>query len=268
MSVNAAQLALRDLAEIERSAVEASKIKVKIRNVDRYMSPPADTIYPLEYAFHLLGDVHGKRVLDLGCGSGENVVPLLRRGADVLAIDISPELVAAAHTRLEMAGLEAPVWAGTAYDTGLESESIDIVFSMSLLHHLDIPAVREEIRRVLKPGGVLIIKEPVRFSRLYGRIRSWLPDPMDTSTYEHPLTRNELVNVEKGFEVQNLRYFRLPFVPVVERVLGKHSRGIWSVSDVTLRWAQLLSQFATLVVARMQKQAEPQVRMGAWAHAA
>ncbi len=73
------QLAERDRAEIERSAAEAAQINVGPRNrkqVERYLNPPSDTAFPLEYAFWVLGDVRGKTVLDLGCGSGENIVPL------------------------------------------------------------------------------------------------------------------------------------------------------------------------------------------------
>jgi 2-polyprenyl-3-methyl-5-hydroxy-6-metoxy-1,4-benzoquinol methylase len=271
MSANVAQLSLRDVAEVERSAAEARKIKVKVQNVDRYMAPAVDTAYPLEYAFHLLGDVRGKRVLDLGCGSGENIVPLLRRGAKVFAIDISPELVAAAHSRLAMVGLQARLWAGSAYETGLASGSIDVVFCMSLLHHLDIPAAREEIRRVLKPEGKLIVKEPVRFSTAYTRLRSWLPDHADTSEYEHPMTQSELASVKEGFEVQNLRYFRLPLVPLMEQVLGRHTPKMWSVSNWVLQQARFVERFATVVVAEMQKlaqQTQPEQELVACACAA
>src|ERR1700694_2642909 len=69
------RLADRNQAEVERSASEASKVVLKPMErdqIDRYLNPPADTPYGLEYAFHLLGDVRGKTVLDLGCGTGEN----------------------------------------------------------------------------------------------------------------------------------------------------------------------------------------------------
>ena len=78
------RLSERDQAEIERSASEAAKVvlrPVDRNEIDRYLDPPADTIYGLEYAFYLLGDVRGKTVLDLGCGTGENIVPLIERGA-------------------------------------------------------------------------------------------------------------------------------------------------------------------------------------------
>jgi len=58
-------------AEIERSDVEASlsaerSLAVSARTWTRYANPPADTAYPLEYAYHQLGDVQGRTVLDFG----------------------------------------------------------------------------------------------------------------------------------------------------------------------------------------------------------
>jgi len=109
------QLAQRDTAEIERSANEAAKITlepVKRSQVQRYRNPPSDSAFTLEYAFSLLGDIRGKTVLDLGCGTGENVIPLTELGARVVGIDISPELIMLAQLRLLRAGLEATVQVG------------------------------------------------------------------------------------------------------------------------------------------------------------
>jgi SAM-dependent methyltransferase len=63
--------------EIERSNAEAqhqdfADLKADETQIARYLNPPADTAYYLEYAYHLLGDVRGRRVLDFGCGNGEN----------------------------------------------------------------------------------------------------------------------------------------------------------------------------------------------------
>jgi hypothetical protein len=71
--VKNASLSLRDQAEIERSSVEARNTVLKPVNpeqVERYLAPLSTTPFELEYAFHLLGDVNGKVVLDLGCGFG------------------------------------------------------------------------------------------------------------------------------------------------------------------------------------------------------
>ena len=66
----------------------------------RYLAPPQDTVYPLEYAFHLLGDINGKVVLEYGCGEGPNIVVLSRRGAKVIGVDISSEMLALAKQRM------------------------------------------------------------------------------------------------------------------------------------------------------------------------
>src|SRR6201997_3354223 len=184
-----------DLAEMRRSAEEARAytfIPANDAQINRYLNPPFDTPYGLEYAFHLLGDVRGKTVLDLGCGIGENVIPLIERGAHVIGMDISPDLIAIAERYVRDANLEASLSVGDAYNTGLPDESVDVVFSMALIHHLDIRLVRDEMWRILRKGGVIILREPVRFSKGYAWVRRLLPAHEDISDYEHPLTREEL----------------------------------------------------------------------------
>lgn len=161
------QLAERDQSEIERSAEEAAQITIGPPNrehLKRYLNPPSDTAFPLEYAYWLLGEVRGKTVLDLGCGSGENIVPLVDRGARVIGIDISPELVALCRQRLALAKLDATVLVGSAYDTGLPDSSVDVIFCIALIHHLNIERVRKEMGRILARGGKIILSEPIRFS--------------------------------------------------------------------------------------------------------
>jgi len=133
-----------DFEEIARSASEASKIRLLDVDLTRYQNPPADTCYPLEYAFYLLGDLQDKLVVDLGCGSGEEVVPLRQRGARVVGIDISPHLIAVAHERLRKYGVDAELRIASAYETHLPDDSADVVFCMSVLHDLQLDRVKKE----------------------------------------------------------------------------------------------------------------------------
>lgn len=246
----------RNQAEIRRSASEASKVVLAARgarNLARYLNPQPDTPYGLEYAFHLLGDVRGKTILDLGCGSGENVVPLVQRGARVIGIDISPELIALAQERLRNASLEASLRTGDAYATGLPDESVDVIFCMALIHHLDIKLVREEMWRVLRQGGAVILREPIRFSKTYARIRQLLPAQDDISEYEHPLTREELATMTGPFKMQGARYFRLPFVPLMSRVFSSKGDLSWKASNWILRRWPGTELYATGIVVRLQK---------------
>lgn len=240
-------------SELDRSASEASKIVIKPVETDRYMNPKAGTPFPLEYAFYLLGDVRGKLVLDLGCGSGEEVIPLLFRGAGVIGIDISPELNEIAKKRLEMHGLHADVRVGSAYETQLPDSSVDVIFCMSLIHHLDINRVRDEMLRILRPNGTLILKEPIRFSRAYGRIRSFFPAHEDVSDDEHPLTREELQLIQQGFEADGLRFFRLPLVPLAQRLAPAATNAAFSISSTLIAAFPAVSCFATSAVVRLRK---------------
>lgn len=245
-----------DLDEIKRSAEEAQKIvlaPLSPSEVARYLNPPADTQFALEYAFHLLGDVRGKTVLDLGCGHGENALLLLERGATVAGIDISPELVRLAEQRLAGADGQVKLRVGSAYQTGLPDESVDVVFCIALIHHLEIPKVRDEMWRVLRKGGYVVLSEPVRFSRAYDQLRRMLPSRGNISEFEHPLTRDEFDCLVASFKVEGLRYFRLPIVPLVERTLRIRSRSTHRLSAWLLESFPGLRAFATTAVVKLTK---------------
>jgi len=197
----------------------------------------------------LLGDVRGKTVLEFGCGAGENIVPLVERGARVVGIDISPELIALTRQRLSLAGLEATVQAGSAYETGLPDASVDVIFCIALIHHLNIERVRKEMQRILAKDGKIILKEPIRFSRFYGRLRDLLPGRDDASEYEHPLTRAEFAAINEPFKADGTRYFRLPFVPLLSR-LGVREQP-WKFDRWCLRHFPATSRYATCVVTRL-----------------
>jgi SAM-dependent methyltransferase len=246
-------LSERARLEVERSASEARKIVLQPVEVDRYLNPPANTPFPLEYAFHLLGDVRGKCVLDLGCGSGETLIPLVHRGANATGMDLSPDLITITKRRLSETGVEARAEVGSAYETGFADGSFDVVFCMSLIHHLDIPIVREEMRRILKPGGYIVLKEPIRFSKGYDFLRSVFPSHEDISDFEHPLTREEFSEIQEGFQVDGVRFFRLPFVPLVQRTMPSILRSSYFVSAWVLNCLPRASRYATAGAMRLTK---------------
>lgn len=211
-------------AEIERSSVEASlttdaALRVSARQLARYERPPADTPYSLEYAYHLLGDVRGLRIVDFGCGSGANSVQLANRGAHVWAVDISEDLIRIASRRMAVNGREGGVQfiVGSAHDLPFPDSSIDIVFGIAILHHLDLKLVSREVHRVLRPGGRAIFQEPVRNSAVVRFLRSLIPyRAPDISPYERPLTDPELREFAAPFSAVRSRSFALPFVPLGE----------------------------------------------------
>jgi SAM-dependent methyltransferase len=248
------RLSERDRAEVQRSAEEARKLVVEPidrAEIERYANPPSDTPYPLEYAFHLLGDVRGKTVLDFGCGTGENIIPLVLRGARVIGLDVSPELIGLARQRLDGTGLKADLRVGSAYATDLPDGSVDVIFSISLIHHLDIGQVTQEMLRILAKGGRAILKEPIRFSASYARLRNLLPARGDISEYEHPLTRAEFAKLCAPFKSEGMRYFRLPFVPLLRRIVARLS--LWTFDRWLIRHCPMADRYATSVVVCLHK---------------
>jgi SAM-dependent methyltransferase len=210
-------------AEIQRSSVEAVRTAALVRATSadvfaRYRAPVADTAYPLEYAFFLVGDVAGARVLDIGCGSGANATLLAARGARVVGVDISPDLLALARRRAAMDRLETSVrvLCGSTHAIPLPDASVDLVFGNAILHHVDLPRTAAEIRRVLVPGGRGVFKEPVRTSRAVGWLRSLIPlRPDIVSPHERPLRPDQLDAFAAQFSGFRSREFWLPFISAI-----------------------------------------------------
>lgn len=249
-------------AEIERSSVEAARtpdaeLRAVERELRRYVDPPADTAYPLEYAFHLLGDVRGRTVLDFGCGSGENSLVLARRGARVVAFDISAPLLALAQRRIRLnGGGQVEFLAASAHELPLASGSVDVVFGIAILHHLDLDLVAAETDRVLAAGGRAIFQEPVRSSRLIRAARALVPyrDP-EVSPFERPLTDEELQRFSSRFRESRSRAFGLPHVslPKVVPPLRSFVRALHGADRVLLRTCPWLVPYAGVRVIEVRK---------------
>jgi SAM-dependent methyltransferase len=250
-------------AEIERSSVEATltpdaTLRVGARTLARYQRPPAGTPYPLEFAYHLLGDVTGLRIVDFGCGSGANSVLLANRGAHVWAVDISEDLIRLGQRRMAVSGLPggAQFIVGSAHDLPFPDNSIDIVFGIAILHHLDLKLVSREVHRVLKPGGRAIFQEPVRNSASVRFVRSLIPyRAPDISPYERPLTDGELREFAAPFRSRRTRAFNLPFVPLAEflPLLKKRMDAVYRADGTLLRRIPALAYYAGIRVLEVVK---------------
>ena len=249
--------------EVERSASEAKRkeaddLRIKDSIIERYQNPPEDTFYSLEYAYHLLGDVSGKTVLDYGCGLGDNSVLVASHGAKVIGVDISPELIELAEKRLTQHDLaeKADFRVGSAHELPLEAESVDVVFGMAILHHLDLKLASDEVFRVLKKGGRAIFLEPVRNSKFIKFVRNLIPyQQPDVSPFERPLTDAELKEFAARFTNYKSRAFSLPFVNLTEilRLSESVQHKATKIDGKILQKAEFLNYYASVRVIEMTK---------------
>jgi SAM-dependent methyltransferase len=106
--------------------------------------------YPADAVAFLVGD-GGRRVLDVGAGTGLLTEVVLGAGHDVTAVDPSPEMLAELVARLP--AVTAAV--GSAEALPVDDASVDAVVAGQAAHWFDPAPAAREIRRVLRPGGVL-----------------------------------------------------------------------------------------------------------------
>jgi SAM-dependent methyltransferase len=113
---------------------------------------------PTEADLRLCGDPSGKRVLDLGCGSGENAIAFARDGAHVIALDASKAQLGLAKKLAEAAEVRVEWHESDACDLAfLRADSIDLAFAANLVGEVeDIDRLFRQVHRVLRPGAPFV----------------------------------------------------------------------------------------------------------------
>jgi SAM-dependent methyltransferase len=128
--------------------------------------------YHFEKLHHLLRLVdfdawRGRRVLDVGCGAGVEVVRFARGGAEVVGVDVSDAAIGLTRDNLGHRGLRARLTVADGEALPLADASVDFVFAHGVVQYAaDDRRVVAECHRVLRPGGTAIFQ-------VYNRI-SWL----------------------------------------------------------------------------------------------
>lgn len=148
----------------------------------------------------------GKRVLELGCGSGTFSKIFAESGISLTALDLSPDMVALARRNLVSTKVTVLQESFEDYEP---SEPLDGVIGSSILHHLELERTLKKIYRILNPGGIMSFAEPnmlnpqVYLERRFRKFFSHI-SPDETAYYRGDLRKALL---RTGFKISQITPF-------------------------------------------------------------
>jgi len=111
--------------------------------------------------------LRGKRVLDVGCGTGVDLVRFAQGGAIAIGVDLADSAITLARQNFAQRGLAAKLVVGDAERLPLADACVDYVFAHGVVQYTgDGQRVVDEVRRVLRPGGACAFTVPMIVGRL------------------------------------------------------------------------------------------------------
>ncbi len=157
----AAQKSARRLHGVRRSASSGRfglRTACPLRRTLRGMETDA--------VLRLLGSVKAKRVLELGCGTGDTAIAFAQQGATVIAIDGSNERIAAARAAADTAEVRLELHAGDLADLAfLRADSMDVAYSDGALAQVpELGRLFRQVHRVLRHGAGFVFSLPHPFA--------------------------------------------------------------------------------------------------------
>jgi len=193
-----------------------SSVEVRALYPDEYYGEPGTKFQPLvEALVRVVAARHigflsrnltpGSRVLDVGCGRGVLLGALADRGFEVHGVEISPEAARGADPRAEIR------FAANLSDAGYDDCAFDEVIIWHVLEHMQDPrGALEEVHRILKPNGRLVVAVP-NFGSVQARWTgaAWFHLDLPRHLYHFPLSALCRLLRRVGFEVVSQHHFSL-----------------------------------------------------------
>jgi 2-polyprenyl-3-methyl-5-hydroxy-6-metoxy-1,4-benzoquinol methylase len=146
----------------------------EVEKVDVHLSNYSPTAPELRFIHSQFPDLRGKRVLDFGCGLGEASVAFAEKGANVVAMDISPEMLNFASQLARSRGvqIETKICVAEHFNPASFGQ-FDLIYAGNIFHHINLSAVLPRLIEALKPDGSLVSWDPVAYNPIINLYRIW-----------------------------------------------------------------------------------------------
>jgi SAM-dependent methyltransferase len=165
--------------------------------------PPTDVISygpdgPTEDDLRLIGDVAGKRVLDLGTGTGQTAIAFAKRGAVAIGVDASLGQLERARSLAEREELRIEWHHGDLADLAfLRADSVDLAFSAFAIAEVeDLDRLFRQVHRVLRSNSVFVFSYEHPLSLCIGQVTR----DMDLPTIVEPYFSGRSIEIEREGE--------------------------------------------------------------------
>ncbi|MGD9015400.1 MAG: class I SAM-dependent methyltransferase [Candidatus Omnitrophota bacterium] len=178
----------RDKVKIEKDFHDRLAMKVNFDELISFIRPNFEACTALDNKFIMreVGDLTGKRILELGCGFGEASIYFALKKAEVITVDVSPVSIQVLNLLAERCGVQGKIKPKIhqAEDLSfLSNDSIDMVYSNSL-HHTCYRETIDEVYRVLKKDGIAFFIEPLNYNpiiKIYRKLAKGLRTPTENN---------------------------------------------------------------------------------------
>lgn len=146
--------------------------------------------------------IKGKNILEIGCASGSDAIEYSKHAESYTGVDISDKAIDNCRS-LNLAN--ATFHCTDGHVLPIADNSVEGVIVNGLLHHMDLNLAFSEIRRVLKPNGFLVFREPLGTNPIFQLYR--LLTPGARTVDERPFTFRDLKLMRSFFVMQEVQWF-------------------------------------------------------------
>ncbi|QDV52587.1 class I SAM-dependent methyltransferase [Gimesia fumaroli] len=169
-------------------------------------------------------------LLDLGCGTGEIALRMAPFFRDVTAVDIDPEMLAAAEQKAQKRGIETIQWLNqSAEQFSADTDSFELVTIGAAFHWMDRRTIAERVREWLQPGKPLVV---LGYTSIWSGTADWLPlvqtvikkwlgEKRRAGSGEFPdaIDPHELVLTKSGYTLDEFEY-QHPHTWTLDELIG------------------------------------------------